>query len=461
MSFDDEIDYEKILECNCAADILDSFPLKRDHVNDLERWYNIIDAIFLYYLQNKKVDLTKCTANEYELFYEDLVLFMDISINRLCCNTIEYILNEYNKIFFCGQVHYHPDFEEEGYGCKDIKQMMEDTRFVSYRFVNDIENENEIENEITKSKKTKIINIFLDHGFATEILELFANTVEHCREFWNLIINDINLHLMDINYVYPNTRVSLLSFVIYNKSHYDHTKFTNILNALLNHPNIDINKRGDLFVDDFIARLSNDDIILSDWTPLFTAIWIGDTQLVVKLLKMGADLNVECGKYSYTPLMMAIRKFANFGPREIINLLLNKKYKIDINKQNKYGETALMIASVYDEPLFMGQYSGIIDLLIHYRANINMKTLKNHTALTYAMSSTSDDKYENIIKLLKYFPTVFPDEEMIKRIETKITKKLCDDIRTLKLLHEILPLPIAEEIVQYYELDNYDRKLFS
>jgi ankyrin repeat protein len=131
--------------------------------------------------------------------------------------------------------------------------------------------------------------------------------------------------------------------------------------------NIDIDGQDDYLQDTLLIKSSQ----------------YGDINGVALLLKYGANPNIK-NMYGDNALGWAVCMYYI----EIIEMLLEHKL-IDINQQNNYGCTALMVASQY------GLYK-IIKILIKAGADTNLKNIDCDTALTIPIEK---NKYKTI-KLL-------------------------------------------------------------
>lgn len=145
--------------------------------------------------------------------------------------------------------------------------------------------------------------------------------------------------------------------------------------------------------DDYeVARLLQSGVnpnILTRWgMPLLNhAVYYGYTLIVDLLLSKGADAN---GNEKAIPLHTAV--IAN--QPEIVHLLL--KAQADVNKQNKQGQTALMVAVEYNHP-------EIIKLLLQAGANRELQNMYQERALDIARKKQN----QMLINLLLAQPLVF------------------------------------------------------
>jgi ankyrin repeat protein len=106
------------------------------------------------------------------------------------------------------------------------------------------------------------------------------------------------------------------------------------------------------------------------------------------LLSKGLDVNTQYSNDRWTLLMTASLN----GLDEIVEMLFD--YDIDINIQNRWGETALMLATEYG-------YFNIVKYLIEKGASLDIVNEKNVTASEIAKSKEAYEGYEEIINLYK------------------------------------------------------------
>lgn len=141
-----------------------------------------------------------------------------------------------------------------------------------------------------------------------------------------------------------------------------------------------------------VARLLQSGVnpnILTRWgMPLLHhAVYYGYHRIVDLLLSKGADAN---GNEKAIPLHTAV--IANHP--EIVKLLL--KAHADVNKQNKQGQTALMLATEYNRP-------EIIKLLLQAGANRELENMYQERAIDIARKKQN----QALINLLLEPPLVF------------------------------------------------------
>ena len=101
-------------------------------------------------------------------------------------------------------------------------------------------------------------------------------------------------------------------------------------------------------VDALIREGVNVNTLRFEWTPLMTAARHNHDNILIQLLKAGAMINktAENGEYNASDNALIIATAA--GSFECLKILL--EYGASINYQNRYGETALMIAGMCREP---------------------------------------------------------------------------------------------------------------
>ena len=104
----------------------------------------------------------------------------------------------------------------------------------------------------------------------------------------------------------------------------------------------------------------------------------GDIEGLRKAIEEGADINIQ-DEYGSTILMIV----SYYNRVEIVKLLIEKKAKLDI--QDKYGETALMMAIRQNN-------FEIVKLLIKEGADVNIQDKSGETALDYAKEKDVDGK---------------------------------------------------------------------
>ncbi|KAI2829167.1 hypothetical protein CBS147345_10812 [Aspergillus niger] len=117
-------------------------------------------------------------------------------------------------------------------------------------------------------------------------------------------------------------------------------------------------------------------------TGLSRATRLGHAEVVLELLKHGADPNQQDGKKE-TPLFVASKN----GHTEIVRVLLANGANPNI--QNKYHQTALFPASRWAKPL-------IVTLFLDAGLSVNLPDISGSTPLFYAVESGS----EEVVKLL-------------------------------------------------------------
>lgn len=116
------------------------------------------------------------------------------------------------------------------------------------------------------------------------------------------------------------------------------------------------------------------------------------TEIILLLLKYGANPNVIFidDLYKETPLILS----ASWNRAEVLNALLHAK-EINLNMQNKDGETALMLAS-------KASHNSIIKSLLDAGADPNIQDATHgYTALHYAITNNSPHIDETVRLLLE------------------------------------------------------------
>jgi ankyrin repeat protein len=102
---------------------------------------------------------------------------------------------------------------------------------------------------------------------------------------------------------------------------------------------------------------------------IFEAIKDGNLEVIKKLIKAGADVNIQ-DEIGDTPLFLAVD---NIQYDTVVELL--KIENIDVNIQNKDKCTALMLASID------GSLDIVLKLLEHKNINLNIEDVDGNTAL--------------------------------------------------------------------------------
>lgn len=114
----------------------------------------------------------------------------------------------------------------------------------------------------------------------------------------------------------------------------------------------------------------------------FEAVRFNDFQAISALIEKGVDLNIN-DEHFYTPMFWA----SSQGAAETVNLLI--KAGADVNYQNKFGFTALMLAR-YDVE--------ILNLLIKAGAKINPQDKNGNTAIFYAITDEDVNKLKYLLE---------------------------------------------------------------
>ncbi len=147
-------------------------------------------------------------------------------------------------------------------------------------------------------------------------------------------------------------------------------------------------KKGDLSEE--IKKLLKEDVnhkCKEHLTVLMVAVIFGQCKVAKFLLENKADVNIptNCGN---TALILA----ANTGKSksEMVQLLLEEKYEVDVNAMNIYGSTALMMA-------VNNRDKTIAKLLLKRNARVNDKNKCGRTALMTA-AKNRDREMEELLQ---------------------------------------------------------------
>jgi uncharacterized protein len=119
-------------------------------------------------------------------------------------------------------------------------------------------------------------------------------------------------------------------------------------------------------------------------TPLMMAVIKGQTELAMKMIEKGADIN----KTGWTPLHYA----ATAGNVQLISLLLEKHAYIDAESPNK--TTPLMMAAHYGTP-------GAVKLLLEEGADVSLKNALGLTAIDFAQQAKKQDSVDIISAFIR------------------------------------------------------------
>lgn len=128
-------------------------------------------------------------------------------------------------------------------------------------------------------------------------------------------------------------------------------------------------------------------------TLLHESVWSGNIEMSEALINAGVDVD-KCDKWGTTALMIA----AEQGHIDIINILLEAG--ADINAQDSYGCTALMFAMICSS-------SRTAEYLIESGANLNITNREGHDAFYYALRSGKKALAFNMLDLSRGYKTGF------------------------------------------------------
>ena len=124
--------------------------------------------------------------------------------------------------------------------------------------------------------------------------------------------------------------------------------------------------------------------IVTDEDELCSAARDGNIEKVTRLLSSGLlDINYVHSGLSLSPLHMA----AHYGHKDVVILLL--KRGADINKRNAYGRTPLHLAAC-------GGHKGIVRVLLEKGAEMDMKDTWGDTPL----SNAANRGHKQVVQLL-------------------------------------------------------------
>jgi ankyrin repeat protein len=166
-------------------------------------------------------------------------------------------------------------------------------------------------------------------------------------------------HDIDINKlckIFPNKKWTATTLYIASKNN-NH----DVVKILLEHPDIDINKKS-----------------IAEETPLWVAARNDCEEVARLLLEHGADINLA-DYLGQTPLYIAVRN----NSEEVINILLTYS-SVNINQADNNGKTPLMIAIKHDN-------FEAAKLLLEYGADINLKDNAEKTTISYAKTEEMKD----------------------------------------------------------------------
>ncbi|TGL63905.1 ankyrin repeat domain-containing protein [Leptospira ognonensis] len=121
------------------------------------------------------------------------------------------------------------------------------------------------------------------------------------------------------------------------------------------------------------------------WTALHIAVASNEIEIARHLLDAGADVNVQEDKDDQTPLILA----AGFGYTALVELLIS--YKADINLQQLDGDTPLLKAS-------SDGFTDIVAVLLKNGADIHLTDNLGWTPLVWAATNGHKDIVRMLIE---------------------------------------------------------------
>jgi len=122
-------------------------------------------------------------------------------------------------------------------------------------------------------------------------------------------------------------------------------------------------------------------------TAFMYAIQNVDLLMIRLLLSRGADPNIAMIWNNYTPLMSAVQ----IGDIKLVKLLLQDN-RIDVNIQNIEHNTALILALI-------NEHYDVVKILVEAKSDLNIKNGQGYNAFAYAIMSKKQDI---ITKMLEF-----------------------------------------------------------
>lgn len=223
---------------------------------------------------------------------------------------------------------------------------------------------------------------------------------------------------------------------------------TEVVNVLLQHK-AEIQTEGAARLKEIVK------LTIDTATPLFLAVYDNQVEILEMLLKSGgnASLPFECGfLFIGTPLHLACQK----GLVLCVHLLL--KYFVNVNIQNRKGETPLHLCKYNNPEIFemlLANYAdpnvadnegrvpihnalangkvGIVKLLLKHRARVDIKDNKGQTILHYAAVCEKDSKPLEFILKSGFIVDVNVKDKSGNTALHLIKKNGCNNFLTLLL----------------------------
>lgn len=227
--------------------------------------------------------------------------------------------------------------------------------------------------------------------FNKNVIDDLSDTIKNCdnKTLIKKILNVLKYYEIDVN-KYKNSRGNLiLTQAIYDKD-------LQLLEDLISLEEIDVNvkdKNGYVplivavygnFFDGIKILLKREDLDIntsydSD-TALTLAIHYGYDTVAQLLIEKNIDINAQ-DKYGNTALILSIKRKEHkniyYDGRRNISRMLLSSTDVDINRQNNLGETALITAVIHVN-------LEMVRLLLENNANTDLRDSRDFTALDWA-----------------------------------------------------------------------------
>ena len=199
------------------------------------------------------------------------------------------------------------------------------------------------EEKVGESNVEILLNLIKNNEGEEAALEFIDNlTTEEINQEYNLM-TPLTLAIIEDKVNIFNKLIMRSDIDINKKNGHGYTpilyaiklnRFTDMLPALLNHNNLDIDMEEDIY----------------ETTPIYQAVQSNNLNIVNEILTLNPNLNIL--SYGETPLHLAVRK----NNIDIVKALVGGIAKIDINKLNSEGKTPLDLA-------YENGYTDIVEYL--------------------------------------------------------------------------------------------------